>query len=267
MTSNGIKGLPQAVSGKPMKIIHRVRRSLYRLSNLKHDRGRLEEARKEFPFIENPFVSVRIATYQNSDILINRTIPSVLGQTYQHFEIVVIGDECSPEHSARIESWMRSRGDPRIRFVNLEKRGCYPVKPAHRWQVAGTKPANVGIELAKGDWIAPLDDDDEFTADHIEALLRFARAGDLEFVYGITRYETPDGGWTEIGKEPIQCGQICHLSVMYHRRLSFFRYDIRAWRYGEPGDWNMWRRMKEAGARIGFLPKVVGIHYLNRERK
>jgi len=31
---------------------------------------------------------------------------------------------------------------------------------------------------------------------------------------------------------------------------------------GEPADCNIWRRMKEAGVRIGFLDKVVGKHYL-----
>lgn len=248
-------------------LVYRVRISTYRMRNRKSERKALIDARILFPFIENPLVSVRIATYQNSEVLINRTLPSVLGQTYHNFEIIVVGDACSPEHSARIEQWLSNKGDPRIRFVNLAERGCYPKNPTHRWQVAGAKPANVGLELAKGDWIAPLDDDDEFTPDHIESLLKFASAGGLELVYGITRYETPDGEWTEIGKEPIQCGHICHLSVMYHRRLAFFRYDIGSWKYGEPGDWNMWRRMKEAGARIGFLPKVIGTHYVTEERK
>ena len=33
------------------------------------------------------------------------------------------------------------------------------------------------------------------------------------------------------------------------------------WKYVEPNDWNMWRRMKEADVKIGFLDKVVGKHY------
>jgi hypothetical protein len=31
-------------------------------------------------------------------------------------------------------------------------------------------------------------------------------------------------------------------------------------------NWNMWRRMKEAGVRIGFIDKVVGKHYLERNQ-
>jgi hypothetical protein len=44
--------------------------------------------------------------------------------------------------------------------------------------------------------------------------------------------------------------------------LAFFRYDVDSWRYGEPADWNMWRRMMEAGVRVGFVDRIVGRHHL-----
>ena len=44
--------------------------------------------------------------------------------------------------------------------------------------------------------------------------------------------------------------------------MKFFEYDTNSWKYGEPADWNMWRRMKEAGVKIGFINKIVGKHYL-----
>ena len=56
-------------------------------------------------------------------------------------------------------------------------------------------------------------------------------------------------------------------SVLYHSKLKFFKYDINAWKYAEPDDWNMWRRMKEAGVRIGFTDKTVGKHYLERTQR
>jgi hypothetical protein len=31
-------------------------------------------------------------------------------------------------------------------------------------------------------------------------------------------------------------------------------------------NWNMWRRMKEVGVRIGFIDKIVGKHYLERNQ-
>jgi len=256
-----IIGFAFALSRKPLFQIKKIR---YRIKEGGRNKDQLEIARQKYQFVDNPLVSVRIATYQNSEILIKRAIPSVLNQTYQNFEIIIIGDGCSTDHTERIESWIKMTGDQRIHFMNLEKRGAYPQKPKHRWQVAGTVPFNKGIEIAKGDWIAPLDDDDEFSSDHIESLLRCALSNGLEFAYGIIRMEKPNGDWVNVGDEPLRCGHISHLSVIYHKRLAFFRYDVNAWKYGEPGDWNMWRRMNEAGARIGFLPKVIGTHYIER---
>ena len=69
-----------------------------------------------------------------------------------------------------------------------------------------------------------------------------------------------------LGLYQLKPGGICHLSVLYHSKLKFFKHDTNAWKYGEPGDWNIWRRMKEAGVRIGFVDKVVGKHYLERQQ-
>ncbi|MGC8913894.1 MAG: hypothetical protein ACP5LE_08260, partial [Thermoplasmata archaeon] len=90
---------------------------------------------------------------------------------------------------------------------------------------------------------------------------------DYEMVYGVVQMEKRDGEWVNIGSYPPKCGGICHLAVLYHSKLKFFKYDINSWKYGEPADWNMWRRMKEAGVRIGFINKVVGKHYLEGTQK
>lgn len=70
------------------------------------------------------------------------------------------------------------------------------------------------------------------------------------------------GEWMNSGSYPLKCGGICHLAVLYYARLEFFGYDINAWKYGEPADWNMWRRMKEAGVKTGFVDRIVGRHHL-----
>jgi len=35
----------------------------------------------------------------------------------------------------------------------------------------------------------------------------------------------------------------------------------------EPNDYNMWRRMKEVGVRIGFINKIAGKHFLESKDK
>lgn len=207
---------------------------------------------------KNPLISVRIHTYNRDKILTERAIPSVLRQTYQNFEIIVVGDHCTDN----TEELLKKFKDKRIKFHNLPKRGEYPMNPDDRWLVAGVEPANKGIELCSGDWIAPLDDDDEFSEDHLETLLHYALKNNYEMVYGVVEMEIEPGKWENVGSHPLKYGGICHLSVLYHSKLKFFKYDINAWKYGEPGDWNMWRRMKEAGVMIGFIDKVVGKHYL-----
>ena len=211
---------------------------------------------------ENPLVSVQISTYNRCKILTERTIPSVLRQTYQNFEIVIVGDHCTDN----TEEVLRKFNDERIKFHNLPKRGEYPTNPRDRWMVAGVVPKNKGLELCSGDWIAPLDDDDEFSEDHLEILLNYALEHDYEMVYGIVQMEIKPGEWVNIGSYPLERGKICFNSVLYDSKLKFFKHDINTWRYFEPDDWNMWRRMKEAGVRIGFVNKVVGKHYLERQQ-
>jgi len=97
--------------------------------------------------------------------------------------------------------------------------------------------------------------------------LKYALENNYEMVYGIVEMEMKPGEWKKLGFYPPKCGGISRLSVLYHTNLKFFKSDINAWKYGEPGDWNMWRRMKEAGVRIGFLNKIVGKHFLEHTQK
>ena len=45
------------------------------------------------------------------------------------------------------------------------------------------------MDLANGEWMARLDDDDTWSTDHIEKLLKFAIDGDYEFVSGLYEEE------------------------------------------------------------------------------
>ena len=212
---------------------------------------------------ENPLISVRIATYNRSRLLTERVIPSVLRQTYQNFEIIIVGDHCTDDTEKLLERF----NDERIKFFNLPERGKYPMNPYDRWLVAGTVPANKAIELSSGEWIAPLDDDDEFSENHLEILLNYALKNNYEMVYGVVEMEREPGKWVNLGSYPLKRGKISHISALYHSKLNFFKYDINAWKYIEPDDWYMWKRMKEAGVKIGFIDQVVGKHYLETPQR
>jgi hypothetical protein len=204
---------------------------------------------------ENPLVTVYIPTYSNAEGLAKRSLPSVLSQTYDNLEVLVIGDAASPT----VEAAARSFDDPRVRFLNLPIRGYYPDDPLELWQVAGTAPVNEGLGLAKGQWIGVNCDDDAWTPDHVELLLAEARRRRLEYVYGDIRRIDPHGEAALICTFPprhehfgVQAGLMhCSLRIFHHELVTF----------GHGGDWAWMRRMLRLGVRIGMIDQVVVDYY------
>lgn len=95
-------------------------------------------------------------------------IDSVLSQTYQNFELLIV-DDCSKDDSLQLIK-RKAQSDSRIRVISLEKN-------------AGVANArNVGIREAKGKYIALLDNDDLWTADKLERQLAIAEKG-ADIVY------------------------------------------------------------------------------------
>lgn len=95
-------------------------------------------------------VTVVIPT-RNRPKLLERAINSVLKQSFKSFEILVIIDGNDVVTKTMIEEL----NDPRIRYImNIVS-------------VGGGQARNIGVENAKGEWIAFLDDDDEFLPDKL----------------------------------------------------------------------------------------------------
>lgn len=208
----------------------------------------------------NPLVSVRIPTWRGHEHLVERTIPSVLGGSYRNVEVVVCSD--GPDPAAR--SAVEGMGSKRVRYLELPDRPGYPDHYWSFWETAGTYAANHALDACRGDWIAPLDHDDEFTDDHIAQLLSKAREERADFVYGQALCEQRQGPPTLVGRAPLAHGHITHGSVMFSRRLGHVRHDRDCWLREEPGDWSMWRRMADTGATIAHLPRVVLFHTKER---
>jgi glycosyltransferase involved in cell wall biosynthesis len=236
----------------------------------RHERFLLEQSRggRDVCWVEpddesEPLVTVRIATYNRGQMVVDRAISSALRQSYKRLDILVVGDNCDAETARAVESVT----DERLRFVNLPYRGMYPTDRKKLWMVAGAAPMNAALRLARGAWIAPCDDDDELTDDHVEVLLAHAKKQRLEMVYSKTKMEVRPGEWSEIGTWPLRHGHISHGSVLYSAGLRFLQHSESSWRMNEPADWNMWRRMRRIGVRMGFLDRVTFIHHLEAYRR
>src|SRR3989338_4645050 len=79
---------------------------------------------------KNPLISVYIPTYNRGELLIKRSVPSVLAQTYKNFELIIIGDHCTDNTEALVSNIK----DERIRFYNLPTRGYrYPPTVENHW--------------------------------------------------------------------------------------------------------------------------------------
>jgi len=124
--------------------------------------------------------------------------------------------------------------------------------------VAGSPAMNMGARLAEGTWIAPLDDDDAFTNDHVERLLQLALETRSELAYGALRQVNQvTKAELELWSYPPEHGKFGFQGALYLRLLNFLEYDHNSWKVKEPGDWNLCRRMQEAGVRMTSTPEVV----------
>jgi hypothetical protein len=226
------------------------------------NRRRLAELRNteeyDLAFTEpEPLVSVVIPTYTGHETLRERAIPSVLAQSYENFEIVVVGDAAPPEAAEVVASF----GDDRIVFENLPVRGPYPDDPFDRWNVTAVPPYNAAVRRASGRWISPFADDDALRPHALELMVGTVQRERYEFCYGKLNCILDDGREVVFGTFPPQHAGFGLQGGIYHAGLSFIEQDLGYHVFRIPNDWAMARRMLHAGARFGFVDDVVADYY------
>lgn len=102
-----------------------------------------------------PNVSVIIPTYNRAHLL-GRAIRSVLNQTYQDFELIIVDDGSSDNTDELVKSF----DDIRIRYLK------------HKKNRGGAAARNTGIKAAKGKYIAFQDSDDEWLPEKLEKQMK-----------------------------------------------------------------------------------------------
>jgi glycosyltransferase involved in cell wall biosynthesis len=100
---------------------------------------------------DRPLVTAVIPTSGRPHLLAC-AIRSALRQTWSHLEVLVVVDGPDPDTERRLALM----ADPRLRTIVLPQRS------------GGSAARNAGVEAARGEWIAFLDDDDEWRSDKIE---------------------------------------------------------------------------------------------------
>jgi glycosyltransferase involved in cell wall biosynthesis len=209
-----------------------------------------------------PLVSVCIGTYNRAQLLLERAVPSILNQTYEHLEVIVVGDACTDDTRERLAALR----DPRLKFANLPRRGDYPTNPSQSWMVAGTASMNHALSLAGGDFITHLDDDDEHALDRVEKLIGLIRETEADIVFHPFQFEGPDAKWKLNEAREFRGGAVTTSSVLYHNWFRQLDWDPFAYRFNEPGDWSRFRRMNYLGVRAFRFPEPLLRHYRERNQ-
>lgn len=204
-------------------------------------------------------VSAVISTYNRSELLVGRSLHSVRHQTYTNLEIIVVGDGTDEQTVEAMREVCLV--DPRVSFTNLPRQ-VYPQDPGAKWCVLGLEARNYGFDQASGDWVAPLDDDDEWTPDHVEVLLARAKERNADFAYGVSSYHWPDGRFQTAGRWPPGYGAFCDGAQVYRNGMGY-RFDPACIERGLPEDGDMWERMVAGGVSFTFLPRLVHHYYVN----
>lgn len=117
---------------------------------------------------DKPLISIIVPVYKVEKYL-HECIESILCQTYQYFELILV-DDGSPDSCGEIcEEY--ARGDSRIRVIHKKNGGLSDAR-------------NKGIEVAKGMYITFIDSDDYVWDKYLEVLLSIALNYDADIVQG-----------------------------------------------------------------------------------
>jgi glycosyltransferase involved in cell wall biosynthesis len=101
-----------------------------------------------------PTVSVIIPTYNRADTIV-RAVRSVLSQTYNDWELIIVDDGSTDNTIEKIRDI-----DPRLKIITQKNQGASVAR-------------NVGIQASRGKYIAMLDSDDGWYPNYLEACVTF----------------------------------------------------------------------------------------------
>ncbi len=194
------------------------------------------------------FISVIIPNYNHAQYL-NQRIDSVLNQTYQNFEVIIL-DDCSTDDSRTIIEQYQNH--PKIRHLvfNTKNSGSTFLQ----WEK--------GIALAKGDYIWIAESDDYADNNFLEALINIVNLNkNISLAY--CGSNTVDENGTSIGKlvQDVPNNQDgyylnngydeCRNAFFFHpivpnasavifKKESFYKVDASFKQYKICGDWQFW---------------------------
>jgi glycosyltransferase involved in cell wall biosynthesis len=197
-----------------------------------------------------PLVTVITATY-NASATLRLALESVVNQDFSDFEAWIVGDACTDDSEAVV----RSFGDPRLRWLNLDRNSGNQ-----------SRPNNEGLRLARGRYIAYLNHDDLWLPWHLSGLVDFIEETRADFGHSLSVAFGPEGVESWAGpprvRHTYEHRAIPPSSWLHRRQLV---EEIGLWRDSEllaiPVDFDFLRRAYRAGKVFGFYPRPTVLQF------
>lgn len=200
----------------------------------------------------NVLVSIIVPCYNQAQYL-DEALQSVLDQTYQNWECIIVNDGCLDNTEEVAQKWVEI--DSRFQYFFKENGGVSSAR-------------NLGISFAVGEFILPLDADDKIGNNYINlAIKKFERDFTLKLVYCKAEYFGDQTGSWYLPSFSIQ--NLARFNMIFSSAL--FRkkewelvggYDINMI-YGIE-DWEFWISILKGGGEVCCLD-IVGFYYRKKQ--
>lgn len=198
----------------------------------------------------DPLVTVLMAVY-NGARYIRESIESVLAQSFEDFELLIIDDGSTD----LTWSVIRTFSDPRVRAARCPRRGL-------------ARSLNDGLARARGKYIARMDADDVAMTDRLEKQVAFLDShpdhvlvSSWVVFIGDLGFPLQEGTWTipssdeELRLRLYKENQFCHGATMIRADALTDAGGYRD-RFRTAEDYDLWLRLTEVGA-LGAVPKPL----------
>jgi glycosyltransferase involved in cell wall biosynthesis len=193
----------------------------------------------------NKLISIIMPNY-NTDNYIEEAIISVLHQTYDNWELLIIDDNSTDRSICIINSYAKQ--DYRIKVIQLNKKhDVYCIR-------------NIGIKLAKGDFIAFLDSDDIWLNNKLEKSVLFALSNNYDFIY--TSYKRYNDKLEPILYDYIVPLKVSFYDILYTNPISTPTVLINISKIGKYYQPNIYKR-EDYGLWLNILKNIKYAYGLN----
>ena len=195
-----------------------------------------------------PVVSILMPVFKTEPFL-REAVDSILSQTFTDFELIVLND-CSPGNA---EDILDEYNDPRIaRYRGKENVGFANV-------------LNVGIQMAKGKYIARMDSDDISAPNRLEVQVDYLeRHADIDLCScGMILFGAMEDQWIrESDLETVRINALFFSPILHAasvwRRDAFERLGLRFRQEMVPAeDYDLWCRALSYGLRLVNIPQCM----------